>query len=179
MSKLVSSFRNRRNLGKTHFRTYSFFKKWATYGLFFFYFRLFLQTFNSYCGQYKLQMAGFKHGFSGIGRDRSANCATTAAQLITVLPNCRWNLNYLQINSRGLEFCQKATTTTAIAKSIVKSINQANCIPLEAPVLLHTLVEELEVVVVYCTSKMQLTFLGARRLTEKVALEARYCSVFK
>ena len=62
-----------------------FFKKWAIPGLFFFIFCLFYQQLRVNKCSIKVAETGFEFGSSGIGSNRSANCATaTAIDLLVI-----------------------------------------------------------------------------------------------
>ena len=81
---------------------HSFFK-WANPGLFFFIFVV--STVNSTYIQYKiLPMTGFEPQISGTGSNRSANCATTTAQISFSPSNVKYSERFLCKRRRRNQF---------------------------------------------------------------------------
>ena len=79
------------------------FFKWANPGLFFFIFVF--STVNSKYIQYKiLPMTGFEPQISGTGSNRSANCATTTAQISFSPSNVKYSERFLCKRRRRNQF---------------------------------------------------------------------------
>ena len=67
-------------------------------------------------------MTGFEPGSSGIGRDRSANCATTTAPVMQLLPNYHIGLEHNELmKQRTLTYFVRGSITVQLTSCLSKA----------------------------------------------------------